>query len=82
MTAYWYRTCPICEQGRLFVEVREDTQRPFLKCEECYSAWEKPEDVADKNKSFLAMGIDSHRVDNYEFERINWREMNSVVTPR
>jgi hypothetical protein len=77
MTGYWYRNCPICEQGRLFVEIQDDSKKAFLTCEECYSSWDAPQEVGVK-KSYLALDIGSHRANDSEFEKTGWRDMRKV----
>ena len=43
----WSGICPVCEAGRLFVRKRVDNGELCVLCEECFSLFPKPDDVAD-----------------------------------
>lgn len=77
--AYWYRICPVCDEGRLFVEVREEDKKIFLSCEECYTSWEKPEDVGNSAKEFFGIDILSHHADEKELREAGWRDMHETL---
>ncbi|CAN5126064.1 hypothetical protein BH09BAC6_BH09BAC6_14660 [soil metagenome] len=32
---FWFKICPFCKQGRLFILKNLDTGKPYLHCEEC-----------------------------------------------
>jgi len=72
MTRYYYSDCPVCNQGRLFVEVRKDTKALFLVCEECYRAWNTPEQVSADHGAFLALGDDSDFASAEDIEEGGW----------
>ena len=72
MTRYWLSNCPVCKQGRLFVEMRADTNELFLECEECSRAWQAPEQVSASKNAFLAIEIESHFAGLEEIERKGW----------
>ena len=56
MTKYfWYRTCPVCEQGRLLLFKDLTANRLYLHCEECEWGWHDPERAADKDAGFLTL---------------------------
>src|SRR3954462_10922950 len=65
-SGYWYVNCHVCGQGRLFVEVREDTGELILQCEECSRAWNSPSRVADLDTAFLAIELSTHLADRDE----------------
>ncbi len=72
MIRYWYTNCPVCEQGRLFVELRNDTKELFLECEECSRAWKTPDQVSATENAFLALEIESHFANAEEIEKGGW----------
>jgi hypothetical protein len=72
MIRYWYINCPVCQQGRLFVEVRSDSKELFLECEECSRAWTNPSQVSASENAFLAIEIDSHFASAAEIEEGGW----------
>jgi len=72
MTRYWYTDCPVCGQGRLFVEVRRDTKALLLVCEECYRAWNTPEQVSADVGAFLAIGFESEFGTAEDIENGGW----------
>ena len=43
MKRYWYKECPTCHQGRLFIEYDTSDKRLVLHCEECEFVWKDPE---------------------------------------
>jgi hypothetical protein len=54
MKLYWYRQCPKCKQGRLFIFSDLDKDECYLHCEECETGWRDPE-VLDLENSFLTL---------------------------
>jgi hypothetical protein len=52
---YWYRTCPACGQGRLFITEDITNGRLYLHCEDCEMGWLRPEDSSDPSKGFLTL---------------------------
>ncbi len=71
-TQYWYVNCPVCEQGRLFVAVRDETKELFLECEECSTGWKNPEQVSANENGFLAIHIMSHFATTEEIQKGGW----------
>lgn len=47
MKRYWYRLCPTCEQGRLFVQKKADAGLLYLLCEECFCKFDTPAEADD-----------------------------------
>ena len=69
---YWHINCPICQQGRVFVEVHEKTGDLFLECEECSSAWNTPDLISEDKNGFLAIDIESHFATAEEIQKFGW----------
>ena len=46
-TKYWYKNCPRCNQGRLFVMIRKGYAQPYLHCEECEWSWDDRSKVSE-----------------------------------
>ena len=63
MTRHWYRLCPVCGQGRLFVCRRCDTGVLFLLCEECFCRFDSPDDAVDGANCREGFGVASDRAD-------------------
>jgi hypothetical protein len=42
MPRYWYKCCPRCKQGQLFIELNRTTNSLILLCDECYWAFSDP----------------------------------------
>lgn len=72
MIKYWYAVCSRCQQGRLFIERRDNPDGLFLHCEECEWAWNEPQDVATVESGFLAMDIDSRFATKAEIDGAGW----------
>jgi hypothetical protein len=49
MGPFWYRQCAVCEQGRLFVKTKAAEGPLYLLCEECFCAFDTPEEASDGN---------------------------------
>ncbi len=71
-TRYWYVNCPVCRQGRVFVEVNLETNELMLECEECSRAWTSPEKVSPTENAFLAIDIESRFANAEEIELRGW----------
>lgn len=57
MKRFWYINCPVCGQGRLFVQKRSGTGSLLLECEECSVAWNEPEQAAARQGGFSGIDI-------------------------
>ncbi len=53
---YWYRTCPVCTEGRLFVR-KTESGALYLLCEECFCLFARPADLS--NPQNAKEGMDS-----------------------
>jgi hypothetical protein len=51
---YWYKSCPFCNQGRLFVFKNLDNNKLYLHCEECERGYEDPAKI-ESTHSFLTL---------------------------
>ncbi len=69
--AYWHSVCPVCEEGRLFVTKIEDSGDLFLLCEECESAWSRPEEI-DPDVNFDFKGLKVQRAGHTDIEGAGW----------
>jgi hypothetical protein len=49
---YWYRLCPVCEQGRLFIYRDKTHDSLFLMCEECNRMWRDPVQVGEAGTGY------------------------------
>lgn len=73
---FWYRECPFCEQGRLFV-LRDVTRgRLYLHCEECESGYPTPDD-ADQGTGWFqtaAEDFEAAPATAADIEAAGWRQ--------
>lgn len=69
--AYWHSVCPVCNQGRLFVMKIEGAGNLFLLCEECESAWARPEEI-DPRTHFDSSGMNIDRAAREDIETSGW----------
>lgn len=74
MKRYWYRLCPTCEQGRLFVNRRADCQSLYLLCEECYCAFRGPAEASDGKNCQEGMDIQGEDASHEDIVRYGWSE--------
>lgn len=51
---YWYKTCPFCGQGRLFIYKDINADRLYLHCEECERGYYDPSNIVAE-ASFLIL---------------------------
>jgi hypothetical protein len=74
MARYWYRICPTCRQGRLFVvKLKEDGPLSLL-CEECFCAFDTPAEASDGCN--CREGIDQRPIfaSQEDISRCRWSE--------
>lgn len=60
-TLLCYKTCPFCEQGRLFIFKNLKANRLYLHCEECERGYYDPTQINVEN-SFLTLEEDFEAV--------------------
>jgi len=80
MKKYWYKVCPRCHQGRLFIMKYRDRSDLLLLCEECEWAYDHPRDATTTENGFLGLDIDSEFADGAEISRARWKEFAHEVT--
>jgi len=51
---YWYKTCPFCNEGRLFIFKKLQTGSLYFHCEECERGFNSIRDI-EENNSFLTL---------------------------
>ena len=75
MFNHWFGICSFCHQGRLFVFKNITNGNLYLHCEECERGWVNPDEVHDKNKSFLTLSQDFEAVEANEgdIEKYGWK---------
>ncbi len=74
------KSCPICEQGRLFIIEDIINRRLLLHCEECECAWLNPAEIVAE-KSFLAINPDFEtRIPNKNtIQEFGWTKYNLKI---
>lgn len=60
---YWYKLCPACRQGRLFVYRDTTNKRLYLHCEECETGFESPSHADNAGPGFSTLTEDFHAVE-------------------
>ena len=78
-TKYWYKNCPRCKQGRLFVLMRAGHLQPYLHCEECEWTWDDPQDLDPKNGR-LGIDYDSNEPILSTLIAFGWKEDSLTAT--
>jgi molybdopterin synthase catalytic subunit len=75
LVQYWFNhDCPVCGQGRLFVERRSDNGRLVLLCEECYSVWDGPASVSAHHEPGSEIELDLGYVSRRDIDAAGWGE--------
>ena len=76
MNRYWYTTCRLCGQGRLFIFKKQDTNELYLHCEECESGWCDPSRIGDMDSSFLTLdeGFKAEFAAWTDIENAHWQQ--------
>lgn len=69
MGGYWHSECPVCGQGRLVV--MDAGAHLFLLCDECESAWLRPEDI-DPSSEFDFTSLTFNRASLDSIQRHGW----------
>lgn len=76
MIRHWYKTCPTCRQGRLFIEYDTTEKRLVLHCEECEYVWRNPEFLEQRvpNNVFQALtsGHDFAIPEEADIDKAGW----------
>ena len=74
---YWYKTCPFCGQGRLFVFKNMDQGKLYLHCEECETGYYDPNKL-NKEHSFLTLQEDFKAIEATEEDilKSEWKDLN------
>lgn len=55
MMRYWFKICPHCQQGKLYVFRDMSLDTPYLHCEECEWGWRNPEASSATSTGFLTL---------------------------
>jgi hypothetical protein len=59
--SFWFKICPFCDQGRLFVFKNLDSNRLYFHREDCERVYNDPQNI-DKQSSFLTLLEDFNSV--------------------
>lgn len=70
---FWFKSCPRCHQGRLFVMQMGETGALFLHCEECEWAWDNPTQVDDPGQGRLGIDLDGEYASERQIEMMAWQ---------
>ena len=71
---YWYRVCPVCGEGQLFVRKANDGGRLYLLCEECFCAYSTPADATSADKALEGMETTGGFASAEDIARGGWSE--------
>jgi hypothetical protein len=72
--AYWYKTCPRCRQGRLFIMRRDNEAGLHLHCEECEWVWDCPSQITQAGAGTLGIEYESEHASLDDIEASGWGE--------
>lgn len=79
MTKRWYKPCPRCRQGRLFIMKYDDSDALLLLCEECEWAYKDPQEATVIERGFFGMDIDCDFADENAISQGGWQEFAMEV---
>lgn len=71
---YWYKTCPRCRQGRLFIMRLDESGRLYLHCEECEWAWDDPSLLENSEEATLGIDFMSEYATREQIEAGGWTD--------
>lgn len=71
---YWYKNCPRCNQGRLFIMQRHDDMKLYVHCEECEWAWDDPRRITEVSAGVLGIDFDSDYAEASVIENEGWSD--------
>lgn len=70
---FWFTTCRLCEQGRLFIYWNCVRETPYLHCEECEWGWNDPSKLAPADGFLTVEEEDEARAPTQaELEKAGW----------
>ena len=69
----WFKNCPLCGQGRLFVMRACGTGNLYLHCEQREMAWADPARLGDLTQGELGIDLDGEYASDREIEEEGWR---------
>jgi transcription elongation factor Elf1 len=72
--ARWYKTCPRCNQGRLFIMQLNESKDLCLHCEECEWNWLDPKRVTEIDAGSLGIDYDIDSASLAVIEAEGWNE--------
>lgn len=72
----WYKICPFCNQGRLYIFKNLDANKLYLHCEECERGYYDPSQINVEN-SFLTLQEDFEAVaaTSADIKEYGWGEL-------
>lgn len=73
---FWFRTCPVCDQGLLFIEEDIARQELVFHCDECEWVFRNAGEVESRRPSFLSeiTDVDLRRADFATIQRYGWQK--------
>lgn len=77
---FWYKTCPCCKQGRLFIFKNLNLNKLYLHCEECERGYYDPNKINIEN-SFLTLQeeFDAIEATHEDIKHNNWNDLDINV---
>ena len=85
-SCFWYKDCPGCNEGRLFIVEDLTNHRLYLHCEECEAGFLDPLDLTT---NFLTLDLDytcsladMQTIKNYKWQAFALHEVDTAHAPR
>jgi hypothetical protein len=77
---FWHKTCPFCNQGRLFIFKNLNLNKLYLHCEECERGYYDPNKL-NVESSFLTLQEDFDAIEaSYEdIKEHNWDKLHPNI---
>lgn len=85
MNIFFYKECPACHQGRLFVFKDITNNRLYLHCEECEMGWLTPDEVDENASGFLTLLDDFDAIEatsddlkNFKWDKYHFDNITNI----
>jgi hypothetical protein len=78
---FWYKTCPFCNQGRLFIFKNLNLNKLYLHCEECERGYYDPDEF-NVESSFLTLTEDFDAIEatSQDIKAHNWDKFHLNIS--
>jgi len=80
-TRYWYKECPVCLQGRLFLAKDVTHDKIYLHCEECECGWDSAGISIEDSYLTIVMNYEMNPYPSInEIDNLGWGDIVAQCT--